>query len=65
MLSTCYVSIDSAKCSKIRTVHVSTSNELSVKKSGKFFICHVCVFSDLINPEVARYVSVCAMCNEV
>ena len=50
MLSTCYVSIDSAKCSKIRTVHVmydvcmfSTSNELSVKKSGKFFICHVCV----------------------
>ena len=40
MLSTCYVSIDSAKCSKIRTVHVQvTSNELSVKKSGKFFIC--------------------------
>jgi hypothetical protein len=39
VLSTCYVSIDSAKCSKIRTVHVVLVNELSVKKSGKFFIC--------------------------
>ena len=42
MLSTCYVSIVSAKCSKIRRVHVQvTSNELSVKKSGKFFIKNV------------------------